>query len=270
MKTTSLFSTGMLLIMAGLLFSCKNEQGQTNQDAVATDSTTVATYGIEAFEPSIQYPDATITGVEYVAGKFKYKIKSTDFQLGAQTPDAPQKMCANSAQGQHIHLIVDDQPYVAQYVPEFEHSVSDGEHYMLSFLSRSYHESIKTAGAFSAKKVQVKGNSILKSENIVEPMLFYSRPKGNYVGKAETDKVMLDFYLVNTDLAPDGNKVKVLINDKQEFTVEIWQPYYITGLPLGENKIKLTLVDKDGNAVKTPLNPVERVFTLVDDPAPGQ
>ncbi len=98
-------------------------------------------------------------------------------------------------------------------------------------------------------------------------MLFYSRPKGKYVGKAETGKVMLDFYLVNTELSPTGNKVKVLVNGEKEFTVDTWKPVFLEGLPMGDNKVKLTLVDKDGNPVNTPLNPVERVFTLLEDPA---
>lgn len=268
MKANSLFSFFLVLVAMSLTTACGTEQSQSAKDETAIDTT--ASYGIEAFEPSVQFPDATIKNVTYIGGKFKYEIASSDFKLGAQTPDASQKMCANSAQGQHIHLIVDDQPYVAQYVADFDHEVADGEHYILSFLSRSYHESLKTPEASKAQKVTVANKSITKAENIIEPMLFYSRPKGNYVGKEETDKVMLDFYLINTNLSPDGNKVKVLVNDKQEFTVDVWQPYYITGLPLGENKIKLTLVDRDGNPVTTPLNPVERVFTLLDDPAPGQ
>jgi hypothetical protein len=38
---------------------------------------------------------------------------------------------------------------------------------------------------------------------------------------------------------------------------------------MGENKIKLTLIDKTGEVVQAPLNPVERVFTLKADPAKG-
>jgi len=35
---------------------------------------------------------------------------------------------------------------------------------------------------------------------------------------------------------------------------------------MGENTIELTLIDKDGNVVDTPLNPVTRTFTLKADP----
>ena len=96
------------------------------------------------------------------------------------------------------------------------------------------------------------------------PMLFYSRPKGTYTGKAETDKVMLDFYLVNAKLGAEY-KVKAEING-EEHLIDSWQPYYIEGMPMGENTIKLTLLDAEGNAVDTPLNPVSRTFTLQEDP----
>ena len=191
------------------------------------------------------------------------------YKLGEQTPDAGLKMCANSAKGQHIHLIVDDQPYVAEYTPEFEYSIPDGEHTILAFLSRSYHESIKNGKAFIVEKVTVKDGSIVKSEKIKTPMIFYSRPKGDYVGKAETDKVMLDFFLVNATLGKDF-KVVVDVNNEKNFDIDTWQPYYLEGLPMGENRVKLLLLDKDGGPVKTIHNPTEHSFVLKADPAEAQ
>ncbi|MDB4727593.1 hypothetical protein OAF63_02285 [Saprospiraceae bacterium] len=196
----------------------------------------------------------------------QFSFGINDFKLGAQTPDAPQKMCANSAKGQHIHLIVDNGPYAAKYTYDFPYELSDGEHYVLAFLSRSYHQSIKTDKAHIAKKMTIAGAGVTAEEDITEPMLFYSRPKGSYVGKANTDKVMLDFYLKNVTLGNEY-KVKVEVNGEQEFMVDTWQPYYLEGLPMGDNTVKLTLVDGSGNMIDTPLNPVERAFTLAADPA---
>ncbi len=252
-------------------FGCKNKTPQKEDTQNQADSSAVTSkYKLTPFEPSYDFPDAKIEKMTYKNGKFTFVIGGTTYKLGVQTPDAPQKMCANSAEGQHIHLIVDNEPYAAKYTPEFEYDIPDGEHYLLAFLSRSYHESIKRPEASVARKVTIKNKSIVKEEPIQEPMLFYSRPKGNYTGKAETEKVMLDFYLVNVGLSADGYKVKVNINGEQDFIVDSWQPYYIEGLPMGDNRITLTLIDKDGNTVNTPLNPVERTFTLIPDPAEQQ
>ena len=91
-------------------------------------------------------------------------------------------------------------------------------------------------------------------------LLFYSRPKGNYKGK-DTEKVLLDFFLVNTNLSADGNRVKATIMDK-EFIIYEWAPYYIEGLHSGEIYIKLELQDSNGDLIESPFNPSERRFTL--------
>lgn len=209
------------------------------------------------------FPNATIDDIAYQGGTFDYEI-SGDYELGEQTDDAESVMCANSAKGQHIHLIVDNEPYVAKYESTFEHPMPDGESHVLTFLSRSYHESIKTEAAHRAMKVTSFEGKFTNSTDITEPMLFYSRPKGTYTGQRETENVMLDFYPVNASL---GNEyqVKADINGK-EFMIDEWKPYFIKGMPMGENTVTLTLMQGD-SVVDTPLNPVRRTFTLREDPA---
>lgn len=223
-------------------------------------------YTLTPFTPSPEFPDAKIETVEYKDGKFSFGIDSDTYELGAQTADAPSKMCANSGKGQHIHLIIDNAPYAAKYTASFDYDVTDGDHYMLAFLSRSYHESIKTDAAHVAYLGTFMDKSLKDVKEVKDPMLFYSRPKGTYVGKANTDKVMLDFYLSNTTLGE--NKVIANING-EDHTINKWQPFYIEGLPIGNNTITLTLVDKDGNKVDAPLNPVSRTFKLEADPTEG-
>ena len=246
--------------------ACKTDTANTEADTETKDQETAASkYTLTPFSPSADFSGAVLESMEYQDGKFSYVIEGEGYELGVQTPDADQKMCANSGQGQHIHLIVDDLPYAAKYEASFEHEVTDGEHYILSFLSRSYHESIKSGKAHIALKTNVEGGNIVASKPIVNvPMLFYSRPKGTYVGKKETDKVMLDFFLINATLGSDY-KVKAEING-EEHIIDTWQPYYIEGMEMGENTIKLTLIDQEGKAVETPLNPVERIFSLKPDP----
>ncbi len=269
MKKKIAFYSTLVGALCFLFVSCGTDGGTGSQNQDSTENsqedTTAPTVKLSEFSTSPEFPDAKIS-MAYKGGKFSFNVLSDTYQLGLQTSDAPQKMCANSADGQHIHLIVDNQPYDALYKPEFDKEVADGEHYILAFLSRSYHESIKTPTAYTLVHATVQGNTIAKSEPVSNPMVFYSRPKGKYVGKAETDKVMLDFYLHNVVLSPDGIKVKVLVNGETEFVLDSWKPYYLEGLPIGENRIQLTLIDNDGNAIQTPLNPVERVFTLVADP----
>ena len=242
------FFTFMVFIA---LFSCKNGKKPENNK-----------FHISNFTESTQFPDAAISSMQYTDGNFVFGLRN--YTLGRQTPDAPQKMCANSDKGQHIHLLLNDKPYEAKYDSAFHYFVPDGEHYILGFLSRSYHESIKNKTAFVSMQATIKDSSIVSVKPITAPMLFYSRPKGNYVG-SETEKIMLDFYLLNCELGSNF-KVKAEINGQHEHIFEKWEPIYLEGLPYGENKIKLSLLDSSGAIVNSPLNPIERKFTLTEDP----
>lgn len=243
--------------------SCKNsDTSSENQEEIIEQK---SQYTLTPFSPSENFPDAQLTLTSYENGRFEFNVNSDTYLLGQQTSDAPQKMCANSAEGQHIHLILGTDPYIAKYESSFDQTVSDGEHYLLAFLSRSYHESIKTETSFVVQKVNISENTIASSEDITDEMIFYSRPKGTYVGKANTDKVMLDFFLVNSDLG-NNRMVKATING-EEHIIDKWQPYYIEGLPMGKNTITLALIDENGTNLNVPNNPVTREFELIEDPA---
>jgi hypothetical protein len=253
----------LFAIFAFLLTACVSDPASSETEETSSTQPGVA---ISPKPQAVDFPDATITYMSYQDGVFRFGIDGGGtYELGAQTPDATSTMCANSAEGQHIHLIVDNEPYAAKYQPEFEYDIADGEHFLMAFLSRSYHESIKQDKAFKALKIQVENKSITGMEAIVSPMVFYSRPKGTYVGK-DTENIMLDFYPINTNL---GNQhlVKVEVAGNT-FTIDTWQPYYLTGLPMGENTVTLTLTDMDGKVLDTPYNPVSRTITLA--PAPDQ
>ena len=122
---------------------------------------------------------------------------------------------ANSAKGQHIHFIVNNGPYSAHYNDNFETKLNNKNNLILAFLSRSYHESVKNNDAFVLTQTGEENQIDLSSE-----FLFYSRPKGVYKGD-DTKKLLFDFYLVNTDLSPNGNNVKLTLSlaDKIGFLI---------------------------------------------------
>ena len=90
-------------------------------------------------------------------------------------------------------------------------------------------------------------------------MVFFSRPKGDYVGAANTDKVLLDFYTINTDFTK--NKVKANINGT-DFVIDKWQPFFIQNAPMGELKVNLQITDANGKLVDGPNTNVSRVANL--------
>jgi hypothetical protein len=275
MKNAFLFLSFFVLISA---CSKPNETGNLENDTTGTgkassaDSTAPAANSMEKggivltpFTGSPDFPDAMLElnapqeNAKLKAGDVNFAYEVKNFTLGSQTPDATNKHCSNSAKGQHIHLILNNEPYIAHYETNFTEKLKDGHYVSLSFLSRSYHESLKHFTAFDLRQFTV-GSAASKNVDLTKPFLFYSRPKGEYVGE-DTKKVLLDFYLVNTNLSDTGNKVKANINGN-EFVLSQWQPYTIEGMPMGENTIKLELVDKEGKFIEGPFNRVERKITL--------
>lgn len=225
---------------------------------------------VSALEGSPAYADAKLaltTAQPGENGAFTFDFDVQDYTLGAQTKAAPAGMLANSGKGQHIHFIVDNGPYSAHYEPQATKELTPGNHVILAFLSRSYHESVKNPNAFVLTQYKV-GDGDAEQVDLSQPHMFYSRPKGTYVGK-DTERLLLDFYLINTNIAPGENTVRATINGT-EFTFTEWQPYVVEGLPMGEITIKLELLDASGALVPSPFNPVERVVTLEAEKEEGE
>jgi hypothetical protein len=186
--------------------------------------------------------------------------------------------------GNHIHVILDNQPYEAYYNlgNEFElRNVADGEHTLRVFPSRPWHESYKNPGAFQMIRFTVKNggadaskptttnanqtmsnantaphegkdmpNSTAGAVDKTKPLLTYSRPKGEYKG-ADAEAIMIDFWLLNAKLAGDGGEyhVRYSVDGGEAKMIDKWQPIWLSGFGEGKHNVKLELVDKGGNVV---------------------
>lgn len=266
----------LLLISLVILSSCSNDTQNNTQISEASlldhsnpFSKTNNGITVSTMPEPYEFTDAKIkllspvSGSTQASGKVKFSFQVDNYTLGNQTPDADSKLCANSAKGQHIHYIIDNEPYKAFYTSGFDEMVFEGYHTVLAFLSRSYHESIKNPDAYVLFNFIAagKGDLIGTPADLKAPHLFYSRPKGEYIGN-DSKKILLDFYLVNTSLSENGNKVRATINGT-DFVLPQWKTYIIEGLPMGENTIRLELIDKEGKLVPGPFNDSGmRKFTL--------
>lgn len=229
----------IIILSALLAFSCDNNKIK-----------------ISKVEGSPKYEDAALVLNELNSGselEFSFDVKN--YELGAQTEHEFQYSLANSKKGQHIHLIINNNPYSAHYTNKFKKKLDPDNGVILAFLSRSYHESVKNKNAYIFTQY-----GDLEKIDLDKQYLFYSRPKGTYTGQ-DTKKLLLDFYLVNTTISKNGNKVRATIND-EEFLIDEWSPYYIEGLPKGEVKIKLELINSSGELIDSPFNPSIRTVIL--------
>ncbi|MEM0931839.1 MAG: hypothetical protein AAF575_04255 [Bacteroidota bacterium] len=268
-----------LLLVVG--FSCKRVKGDADTMDSDSDSMDVSDTGAEDEKAEMEKQTITITKLEgspeYAqaelvldapqntkigqSGEIDFNFTVKDYELGAQTDGPNAEKLANSGKGQHIHFILNNQPYSAHYEPAFKKEIPNGVHHLVAFLSRSYHESVKNENSVVVKKMEIGPDAEdTQGLDMDAPTLIYSRPKGEYAGK-DTENLLLDFFVLNTTLSEDGNKVKATVNG-EEFMLSEWAPYVVNGLPMGEVTIKLELIDGDGNGIAGPFNTVERTVML--------
>ncbi len=172
-------------------------------------------------------------------------VSVSGIAIGAQTQYSELCGLANSVEGQHTHVILDNDAYLANYksgVPLFVGIPKRGIHTLRVFASRSWHESIKSPGSFKMVTFSVGDTTVpATSESAI---LTYSRPKGVYEGE-EARVIMIDFYLSNVSLGPDGHKVRLTIDSASTVLTE-WVPYLVAGLEPGEHDFRLELLSPDG------------------------
>lgn len=199
------------------------------------------------------------------------RLSVEGFELGASTPGADRRGLALSGKGQHVHLILDNEPYQAVYdaagpVRLGAGPLEPGVHVLRAFASRQWHESVKSPGAFDVTHFFVgdttgEGVDARVPYGPGEPLLTYSRPKGSYEG-ADADSVMVDFYLRNAELGPDGHRVRLTVDDTTSWVIEDWAPHYLVGLADGEHEIRLELLAPDGQPVPGALSTAERTISV--------
>ena len=160
---------------------------------------------------------------------------------------------------QHVHLILDNNPYKPIYDPKLPVKLSElmggdplreGEHVLVAFPSRANHESVKTKDAMAMLTFWVgkKGTAAI---DLKKPMLIYSRPKGDYKG-LQASHVIVDFQLANVTLAEGKDHVHITvtgpgITDKLEAKAEKFgTPYFLDNLQNGSYVVKTELMSGAG------------------------
>jgi hypothetical protein len=164
--------------------------------------------------------------------------------------------------GPHLHVILDNQPYIAVYdlsQPLVLSDLSPGTHTLRAFASRPWHESFKNEGAYAQTTFHVVTKTEDNNPDPSLPLLTYSRPKGDY----GAEPILLDFYLTNAPLhlvAQDNAndnisdwRIRCTING-ESFVLDRWQAIYLKGFKPGKNWVKLEFLDNQGNPVKNVFN----------------
>ncbi|MEH1827870.1 MAG: hypothetical protein V7L22_21485 [Nostoc sp.] len=170
--------------------------------------------------------------------------------------------------GPHLHVILDNQPYIPIYdlnQPLVLPDLSPGSHTLRVFASRPWHESFKNEGAYAQTTFHVFTKTDDNTPDPKIPLLTYSRPQSSY----GAEPILLDFYLTNAPLhlvsKENANdefsdwRIRSTING-ETFIFDRWQAVYLKGFHPGKNWVKLEFLDNQGNAVKNAFNTTVRLI----------
>lgn len=174
--------------------------------------------------------------------------------------------------GQHVHVIVDDQAYMADYSPEGSVTIAAdqlarGTHTLTAFLSRPMHLALKNPEAAARVRFHVGEPGVdAASLDLTAPTLVYSRPKGQYArSDGSAQNIMLDFYLFHAVLGEGQYAVRVTVDGGTPSLLDAWWPSIVLTDPApGEHSVRLELLDAAGNPVPGPSNDVTRTIVVVE------
>ncbi|WP_028954343.1 hypothetical protein [Synechocystis sp. PCC 7509] len=264
---------GIALIAIALLSTVSCSRGNATTTSLARGSNNTVQRGdiVEVSPPEviqtlrqdleIYQPQVTIVSPEADAvfedDKVKVRLQVRDLSIFKN----PQLEL-----GPHLHVILDNQPYIAVYdlnKPLTLEGLEPGTHTMRVFASRPWHESFKNAGAYAQTTFHVFTKTQNNNPDSALPLLTYSRPKGTY----GAEPILLDFYLTNAPLrlaATDSNiadwRIRCTING-YSFVLDSWQSAYLQGFKPGKNWVQLEFIDSQGNSVKNVFNNTVRTIT---------
>jgi hypothetical protein len=207
------------------------------------------------------------------------QIRVDGYALGSDSQFDKASELVNSDLGQTIHVVVDNLPYFPINGPSIEPFNEDGWYYNQSFKfelpklseglhtlrifpARSYGESLKGERTFHDTYFFVGAKGDTSQAGLLEkPFLTYNEPSDQFY-LVENKPVLLDFYLSNAELSPDGYKVKLTIDGQISRMLTSWQPYYIYGLKKGKHTMRLELLDSKNKLVAGSFNDTLRHFVV--------
>ncbi|QVL56816.1 MAG: hypothetical protein KFB93_05375 [Simkaniaceae bacterium] len=209
------------------------------------------------------------------------QLRVEGFPLGVMTQNDRANEIYNDPDGQAIHVIIDNHPYLI-YNQSFEDSfdenreyydkilsfhipftIKPGQHVIRCFPARSYGESLKGTGPFAAEIFYYQDRKKADTLNVdlQKPYLTYNEPQGRYPA-SKSNPILLDFLISNCELSSDGYKVGLKIDGKNIQALTEYVPYYIYNLSPGKHTIKLELLDRNNKNVPGFFNVTEREIEI--------
>jgi hypothetical protein len=270
--TTNRFHFGLILIASALACGCRIAADDAHTTATTLLPPPSVQRLIEASRPEVlaslienREPKAAVTilspgpNEKVFRGSVVILVRLTGAIQSYSSPPrgVPDSQAGVPAGHDHLHVVVDDRPYVEceSMEPLALSDIAPGPHQLRVFAARPWHEAYKNDGAFQMMSFTIagrseSGNSAQVTSASIDPSLpfvTYNGPQGDY--KIESaGALMIDFYLNNARLKGEGGdlRIRYYVDDEDARLLDRWEPVWLSGWIPGPHTIHLELLGPDG------------------------
>lgn len=202
--------------------------------------------------------------VKFRQGTNKFEFDINKFNLGERTTLEKETGLNIQEGGQYLVTVGNDFKVKKSFAAQVIQELQKGENYLLAYLCRSYKISVKNRKSSVFLKFTTDDAHGKVKQKVSESFVHLNTPRnGDFY--TQTQKVLLDFYLLNLQIGDQGNYLKVTV-DQHEFNINKWKAYSISGLSLGEHKITVQAYNKNNEKITGKLlKPITVSFTVNEE-----
>ena len=256
----------LMLVMAIALTSCGQSPDGPYRESPQSSLGPVKTAPVPTEIAKLdRYMESYRPKVAIVTPRANEVLQDTQVSVRFDVQDYPLFKDEELGLGPNLHVILDNQPYIAHYDANLPLQLTDlapGTHTLRVFAARPWHESFKNREAYAQTTFHVFTKTEEYTPQPQLPVLTYSSPAESY----GAEPILLDVWLANApireSLVPDVPKdwrIRYTLNGQQS-TLDRWQPIYLTGLKSGRNIVSVELVDGNGQPIRNVFNSAARTI----------
>ncbi len=170
--------------------------------------------------------------------------------------------------GTHLHIFLDDQPYVSyekSVEPYTFRGVHPGAHAIRVVLTKPNGESYKNPEAFALVNFYVLQKTERPLFDLTKPILTVNLPHTGYYKGWLSDRIEFDFLLKNVTLKKGGPHIRYTLDG---LTYDVFSPkpiFWDNARRIGSHHLKVELLDGNNNPIGgNPFLTTKREFTVVE------
>jgi hypothetical protein len=173
------------------------------------------------FSEAILVQESPLSNTLLPPGDVDFKFKTTNFPL---------------LDGHSIRLAIENGTQKFVFQAEEKVHLPKGQFICAAYLCDGNGICLKHPEALSLSQLNI-GVDNQASIDLSQPMIFLNLPTYR-----ETSSALVDFMLLNIDLAQNNDMVKLTIDNQTEVFLREWKPVKITGLTAGKHEVLVELM----------------------------